>query len=302
MKFRSLGVLFVLFVLIIGVSVSVIFSQVELTPRAYLPVGLADTTAPLATPTSTVTLSPTSTNSPTSTAPPTNTSTPTVTNTPTVTATPTITPTPTETPIPREVRILPNSSSYVDSIDYLHIVGEIQNDTEDDLRFVSVAVNVFDEQGTLLDTDFTYTYLDNLPANETTCFHVLLPLPTGWAYYEFEKPTYWTDGDSFPSLDIFNDSGSYNSNLGWYEIIGQVRNNETSVVQYVSPVGTLYDSSGTVIGCDFTFVNSTDLDPGQTSSFDMIFVGRDYSDVDSYKLQVDGNLQLYLRWLDRSIK
>jgi hypothetical protein len=300
MNIRLLSVLFVSFVLI--VSVGIIFSQAGLTPGTYLPVVLGNTTIQVATPTSTVTLSPTPTNTPTSTASPTNTSTPTVTNTPTVTETPTITPTPTETPMPREVRILSNSSSYVDSIDYLHIVGEIQNDTDDNLRFVRVDVNIFDDQGTLLDTDFTYTYLDNLPANETTCFHVLLPLPTGWAYYEFEEPSYWTDGDLSPDLVIFNDSGSYNSTFGWYEIIGQVRNDEASLVEYVSPVGTLYDSSGTVIGCNFTFVNSTDLNPGQISSFKMTFTGRNYSDVDSYKLQVDGNLQLYLRWLSRDIK
>jgi hypothetical protein len=46
-----------------------------------------------------------------------------------------------------------------------------------------------------------------------------------------------------------------------------------------------------VVGCDFTFVNSTDLNPGQSSAFDMQFVGRNYNDVASHRIQIDGNVQ-----------
>jgi hypothetical protein len=117
----------------------------------------------------------------------------------------------------------------------------------------------------------------------------LIPEPSGWSYYEFEAPTYDTDGQPLPNLTVFNDSGSYDPTFNWYKIIGQVRNDEVVLVTYVSPVGTIYTSSGTVVGCDFTYVNSTDLNPGQTSSFEMTFYTRDYSDVTSYRLQVDGN-------------
>lgn len=208
---------------------------------------------------------------------------------PTPTPTPTNTPTPTATSIPQEVRILSNHFHYVDSIDYLHIVGEVLNNSSDLLRFVKITVNIFNSSGQLLDTDFTYIHLDNLPAWDKTCFNLALPEPAGWSYYEFEAPTYLTDGSPLPNLTILNASGSYNLTFGWYEIIGQVRNDHDSRVEYVSPVGTVYNSSGTVVGCDFTYVSSTHLDPGQTSSFKMTLSGRDYSDVTSYRLQVDGN-------------
>lgn len=200
-------------------------------------------------------------------------------------------PTPTPTTVPPGVYILSNHSSYVDSIDYLHIVGEVQNNTANHLRFVKITANIFNSSGQLLDTDFTYIYLDNLPAGDRTCFDILLEEPAGWSYYEFEAPTYRTDGEPLPNLTVFNDSGSYNSTFGWYEIIGQVRNDHGTRVEYVSPVGTVYNASGVVVGCNFTYVNSTHLDPGQTSSFEMTFSGRDYADVTSYRLQVDGNPQ-----------
>lgn len=88
-----------------------------------------------------------------------------------------------------------------------------------------------------------------------------------------------------------NHSGSYNATYGWYEVIGQVRNDYSTRVEYVSPVGTAYNISGTAVGCYFTDVNSTHLDVGQVSSFKLPFSGRDYSDVTSYRVQVDGNPQ-----------
>jgi hypothetical protein len=220
---------------------------------------------------------------------PTSTATPTPTPTSTQTYVPTNTPTPTATTVPTGVTILSNHSYYVDSIDYLHIVGEIFNNTADHLRFVKIYVNVYNSSGQLVATDFTYTLLDNLPAYEKTCFDIMLEEPLDWSYYLFEEPSYWDDGEDLPNLTIFNDSGSYDPTYGWYEIIGEVRNDDVVRIEYVSPVGTLYTASGVVLGCDFTYVNSTHLDPGQISAFDMLSTGRDYIDVDSYRLQVDGN-------------
>lgn len=201
------------------------------------------------------------------------------------------TPTPTVEPPTEDVSVLPNHTSYVSSIDYLHVVGEVQNNTTHNLRFVQIYVNVYNSNGQLLDTGFTFTTLDNLPAGEKTCFHFLTPEPAGWAYYEFEPVSYWTDGDPLPNLTTSNLSSSYNATFGWYEILGQVTNNQGVEVRWVQPVGTLYNASGDVVGCEFTFTNVTDLDPGQTSSFNMLFTGRDYVDVTDFRIQVDGSPQ-----------
>ena len=70
-----------------------------------------------------------------------------------------------------------------------------------------------------------------------------------------------------------------------------MRNDHGSRVQYVKIVGTLYDGAGTVVGCTYGYVSGTHLDPGGTGSFSLTFIGRDYVDVASYRLQVDGNAQ-----------
>lgn len=190
--------------------------------------------------------------------------------------------------IPAGVTILPNHSWYVDSIDYLHIVGEVYNNTNNILRFVEINVNIFNGSGGLIDTDFTYTTLENLQPHDKTCFHLFVPLPQDWSYYEFEPVQYWTDGTAAPKLTIYNHSGSYDSYWGWYEILGMVRNDGNVIYDFVQPIATLYNASNTVIGCDFTYSNTYTLDPGQSSAFEITILGRDYSDVASYRLQVDG--------------
>ena len=272
---------------------------------------------PTQTPTATVTATPTATKTatatPTASRTPTQTPTATVTATPTATKTATATPTasrtPTQTPTATPtstatvqasgVHILANHSSYVDSIDYLHIVGEVRNDTNQDLRFVKVTAALYGSGGQLLDTQFTYLTLGTLLAHDKACFNILLPEPANWASYEFAEVDYWDDADPPPNLLVSNHSGSYNSTFGWYEIVGQVTNNEGQRLEYVSPVGTLYNQAGTVLGCTFTFVDGTHLDPGQKSSFEMLFVGRDFKGVKSYRLQVDANAVNYRRWLEQ---
>lgn len=217
------------------------------------------------------------------------TATPTATISPAATPTATSQPTPGPTQPPGGVFVLDNSTSYVDSIDYLHIVGEIVNNTNDDLEFVRVRANLFDQSNTLVDTEFTYTYVDSLPSGERTCFEItFLGNPAGWTRYEFEAPTYWTTGSPFPPLTLLNDSGSYDPTFGWYEVIGQVRNDAAVTIEFVQPVGTLYNNQGDVIGCDFTYVDGTDMLPGQTSAFELTFLGRDYADAVSYRIQIDG--------------
>ncbi len=81
----------------------------------------------------------------------------------------------------RRVILLDNHSSFVDSIDYLNIVGEVQNSTRNYLTFVRIAASFFNSSGQLLDTDFTYIYLDNLPPGEKTCFNIFLEHIAGWS-------------------------------------------------------------------------------------------------------------------------
>ena len=171
----------------------------------------------------------------------------------------------------------------------MHVAGEVLNETGDYLRFVRVIVNVFGPVGELIETGTTYVRLDSLPPGERTCFEILVGSLSSWSTYQFEAVQY-DDGVPLPALVVLNHSGSYNPSLQWYRVLGQVRNDQGTRVEYVAPVVTVYGAGGAVLGCSSTFVSSTHLNAGQTSSFEMQFYGQRYATVTSYRIQVDGRV------------
>jgi len=52
------------------------------------------------------------------------------------------------------------------------------------------------------------------------------------------------------------------------KFLGEIKNIGDGKALFVKINFTMKDTNGNVIGTDFTYVNSTDLDPGQTSSFE----------------------------------
>lgn len=207
---------------------------------------------------------------------------------PTPVPTPLYVPTATAPPAPTGVSLAPHTFTFVDSINYLHVVGEVFNNTDSQIKYVKIVANLFDQGGQLVGTDYTYTLLDNVQAHDRTCFHIIMAQPANWTSYQLEAPTYWTSTSARANLAIVGDSGSFVPTFGWYDVIGQVRNDQGSRVQYVSVVGTVYAADGTTTGCDYSYVSSTHLEAGQTSSFKLQFIGRTYSDVVAYRLQAEG--------------
>jgi hypothetical protein len=67
-----------------------------------------------------------------------------------------------------------------------------------------------------------------------------------------------------------------------------VRNNLSTLVNYVQIVGSFYDSSGTLIGTDFTYTDLDYLRPGEKSPFELIVLDESVaSRIDSYTLSVN---------------
>jgi hypothetical protein len=185
---------------------------------------------------------------------------------------------------PYGVYVLPISFHYV-SHNTMFIIGEVLNNTSDSLTWVKVTVNFYKAGGNLASTGDTYMRPIDLPAWGKGCFSISMDVPLNWSYYQFTAPIYNKSGTS-SSLTIFNDSGLYNSVNRDYDIVGQVRNDGNQRSSKGGVSGTLYNASGVPLGCNH--VSSTDLDPGQISSFAINFLSyyRDYKDVSYYRLRV----------------
>jgi len=73
---------------------------------------------------------------------------------------------------------------------------------------------------------------------------------------------------------------------GDIKFLGEIKNQGEAKALFVNITFTLKDSSGNVIDTDFTYVSSTDLDPGQTSSFEC-YTNTKRTDVSSWTYEID---------------
>jgi len=92
---------------------------------------------------------------------------------------------------------------------------------------------------------------------------------------------------SVPILEVYpgRDFISYD----YFHIVGEVKNNTNSWMDFVQIAATLYDESGNILGTDFTYLMQDMLAPNSTGVFDLLSnVGGKASSVASYKLQVQG--------------
>jgi hypothetical protein len=202
---------------------------------------------------------------------------------PTVPPPATATPPPAGTLVPGPIVVLPNHSVFTDSYGYLNIVGEVRNTTSGAVKSIRVAANVYDSNSQLLGSDWSDTYLINLAPGDKTCFRMSSLKITSWSYYTFPAPVYSTGG-TIQSLTVLNSNGYYNPTSGDYSILGQVRNDSSSLL-YSLVVGTLYNSANRTVGCYYDYISS--VNSGQTASFNIVFSNRDYSDVSTFAVQAD---------------
>lgn len=72
---------------------------------------------------------------------------------------------------------------------------------------------------------------------------------------------------------------------GDIKFLGEIKNTGNNIARFVRITFTMKDTTGNIIGTDFTYVNSTDLNPGQTSSFEC-WTETPYSQVASWTYEI----------------
>jgi hypothetical protein len=71
------------------------------------------------------------------------------------------------------VRIL-SSNDFIDTIGYLHVVGEIENNTPANIQFVKVTGTFYDSNNQVVATHFTYTNPSDLGSGQKAPFELTL--------------------------------------------------------------------------------------------------------------------------------
>ena len=72
-----------------------------------------------------------------------------------------------------ELQIL-SDNSFTDSIGYMHVVGEVQNNGATNAQFVQVTGTFYDNNNQVVGTHFTYTNPSDIPAGDKAPFEIIL--------------------------------------------------------------------------------------------------------------------------------
>jgi len=170
-----------------------------------------------------------------------------------------------------------SASWYTDIVGAVHVVGEVKNTGATSADFPEVTVSYENSSNVLLGTDFTYTEVDPIEPGEKAPFAVITSSPPPGFTQVLVTGLYDEVALSPPNQDFTTTvTNSYVDDIGDTHIVGTVTNNNLTESQYVEVVFTFYNGSGAVADEDFTFVNtdaSADLGPGQTGTFEEIYIG-----------------------------
>ncbi len=75
--------------------------------------------------------------------------------------------------LPEGLEIL-SHSSYIDEIDYMHIVGEVKNKAAEKATYVQVIATCYDGAGNVVDESFTFSDPSDIEAGEEAPFEILI--------------------------------------------------------------------------------------------------------------------------------
>jgi len=182
-------------------------------------------------------------------------------------------------------------SSYLDSLGYYTVVGEVQNTGDMHLRFVKISATFYDSADHVVDTSLTYSGLEVLLVGRKSPFKVLLydaqqsakvdhyHLEVEYDISEFGKPE---------GLQIVS-SSSYVDILDWMHVVGEIGNIGVYPTTWVKVYATFYDTAGKVIDYGFDYTNPHDLNVGEKASFEILLVSERASLVDSYELTAESD-------------
>lgn len=193
------------------------------------------------------------------------------------------------TPTPPGVVVLGNSSAFVGDGGRVYVVGEVHNQTSATITFVAVPVWLLDAQGQEISASLAYVQRLNISPNSVACFRGFFTITEGWVSYRLGAASYRETNAKVPNIALVTTQGT-RDNSG-YTISGSVRNLESTPVESVAVVGTLYNAAGAVLDCEWNYASDTSLAPNQQTGFVLpLTARRSYAEVAQFHAETDGEL------------
>jgi hypothetical protein len=187
------------------------------------------------------------------------------------TATLTVEPTsksPAVTAAPGQLEIL-SHQSYVDSLGWYHIVGEVQNNSTQTMGYVEVVAKFYDTGNEIIGTKLTFTAPDVIFPGSSAPFDIIALRQSQWqniATYTLEVKGEEANNSVPQNLVLVSQTAQIEDEL--LVIDGQVKNvGETPAL--VKLIVTLYDANNNVINTGWSYADDGIIVAASTSDFEV---------------------------------
>jgi|GEM_PF-7110654 len=171
------------------------------------------------------------------------------------------------------------------------IVGEVQNNGNKNLRFITVEATTYTHEGEVHSKSEAYVLVDILLPGEIGPFMFLEATSAEAMTYQLDIVDY-KETDVQPSRDFeIIEQQSEINDFDLYAIVGSLTNNSTTTANFLTISATCYDLNGEVVGVGWD--TESELDAGATMDFDIwVYPWESADEISSCKLMVDSEVPL----------
>ncbi len=164
--------------------------------------------------------------------------------------------------------VIQNDSTFLDTFQHYHIVGEVKNTGDVWLQSILVTATLKDQTGAIIDIRQASPWLQHLPPQAAIGFDMIEPDPAKSALIQNYTLTlaFQSGQPRSASLEISDLVSSRNS-LGWLQVQGIVANVGDSASDNTNVTGTFYGSDGKVVFVTFT---TPTISPPTTSTITQV--------------------------------
>lgn len=135
----------------------------------------------------------------------------------------------------------------------LHLVGEISNESGENLRHIIIEAQLLNRGNNRLATVEGNLAVGMLPDGASGCFDLATKLPKGFDHYELKILSSEPARRDEKAIDSYITAEHFDRDFGWYAVSGVATREAGNIGGDVQVSATYYDQHKRVIGCETTF-------------------------------------------------
>ena len=188
-----------------------------------------------------------------------------------------------------QIEILDSHTSFIDSIGYFNVVGEVHNVGDQAANNVFVTATFYNAANEVVGTWVNNIGLSVLLPDRKSPFRVeFVDVGQSALVDHYSLEIEFTPTDSIPKqLQIASDNSSVDVGFSLFEILGEVENTGDSTATYVMVFATCYDEAGNVIQVGGDYTEPVNVGVNQKSSFTLWIDHENPDLINSYTLTAE---------------